>query len=296
MVDVPNDATWVVTGNNVELSGEIARRTIPIRLDPGVERPEQRTGFAHPELSRWVSEHRATLVSACLSLIQAWLDAGSPEGTATLGSYESWARMVGGVLGVLGVSGFLGGRERLYTDADRETADWCALCESWWSTYAGLPVTAKDVFGVAQARGLLLSVWGGRTNLAAQQRFGYALAGMRDRVFGRFRVRSAGRDGQTRNAAYRIELMEEGEKTPETPPDHVRTQAVQGGSGGGSGGVLRADTTKTPGDVGCVTKPPAESDQFDPKESRASGVSGVSGVSGACWPTDSDTDEEVIDL
>ena len=36
IVDVPNDATWVATGNNVELSDEIARRTIPIRLDPGV--------------------------------------------------------------------------------------------------------------------------------------------------------------------------------------------------------------------------------------------------------------------
>jgi hypothetical protein len=158
IVDVPNDATWVATGNNVELSDEIARRTIPIRLDPGVERPEQRTGFAHPELVLWVREQRAILVSACLSLIQAWLEARCPDGDATLGSYESWARILGGVLGV---SGFLTERERLYTEADRETADWCALCESWWSTYAGLRVTAKDVFEVAQAHGLLLNVWGG---------------------------------------------------------------------------------------------------------------------------------------
>ncbi|MDQ3831199.1 MAG: hypothetical protein M3361_18250 [Candidatus Tectomicrobia bacterium] len=299
MVDVPNDATWVATGNNVTLSDEIARRTIPIRLDPGVERPEHRTGFSHPELVKWAGEHRSTLVSACLSIVRAWLDAGRPEGQTTLGSYESWSRILGGILGVSGVSEFLDGLERLYSEADRETADWCALCESWWSTYASLPVTAKDVFEVAQARGLLLSVWGGRTTLAAQQRFGHALTSMRDRVFGRFRVCSAGRDSQTGNAAYRIEPRREGKKTPETPGtplDHVRTQTVQGGSGGGSAGVLRADTTKTPRGVGCLTKSPTGSDQYGAKESMGYGVSGVSGVSGACWPTDSDTDEEVIDL
>ena len=98
IVEVPNDATWVATGNNVELSDELARRTVPIRLDPGVERPEQRTGFAHPELLSWVRAHRATLVSACLSIIQAWIHAGCPDGNATPGSYESWARIMGGVL------------------------------------------------------------------------------------------------------------------------------------------------------------------------------------------------------
>ena len=71
IVEVPNDATWVATGNNVELSDEIARRTIPIRLDPGVERPENRTGFKHTPLLDWAKDHRATLVSACLSLIRA---------------------------------------------------------------------------------------------------------------------------------------------------------------------------------------------------------------------------------
>ena len=138
MVDVPNDATWVATGNNVTLSDELTRRTIPIRLDPGVERPEHRTGFSHPALVQWAGEHRSILVSACLSLVCSWLDAGCPEGQTTLGSYESWARVLGGILGVSGVSGFLAGRERLYSEADRETADWCALCERWWLAHASI--------------------------------------------------------------------------------------------------------------------------------------------------------------
>jgi hypothetical protein len=75
-----------------------AKRSLP--MPTGAKRPEQRTGFAHPERLPWVHAHRAILVSACLSLIRAWLEAQCPEGDATLGSYESWARIMGGVFWV----------------------------------------------------------------------------------------------------------------------------------------------------------------------------------------------------
>jgi hypothetical protein len=305
MVDVPNDATWVATGNNVELSDEIARRTIPIQLDPGVKRPEQRTRFAHPELLKWVSENRATLVSACLSLVRAWLDAGCQEGKTTLGSYESWARILGGVLGVSGVSGFLGGRERLYSEADREIADWRALCEAWWETYADYPVTAKDVFDLAKAHSLLLSIWGGRKDLAAQQRLGHALSGMRDRVFGGCKVRSAGRDSQTKNAAYRLEPIEAEKKTPETPekpPAQAQRLGAQGRKALHHDGWFEGDSTKTPVGGGC-SEPSGHNTPVDGGhmlliESISSGVAGVSGVVMAPRPQASEAhnQDEVIDL
>jgi hypothetical protein len=305
MVDVPNDATWVATGNNVELSDEIARRTIPIRLNPGVERPEDRTGFLHPELLQWSREHRSILVSACLSLIRAWVDAGCLEGTTTLGSYESWARVLGGVLGVSGVSGFLAGRERLYTEADRETADWRALCDRWWSTYAVHPVTAKDVFEVAKVHGLLLSMWGGRKDLAAQQRFGHALASKCDRMFGNFQVRSAGRDSQTGNAAYRLAPVRAGKRTPETP-ETPATLAQRFGAQGRNAlhpdGCFEGDPTKIPVVGGCSQpggqNTPGEGRQMSLTESISSGVSGVSGVCMSPRPQASNThtQDEVIDL
>jgi hypothetical protein len=300
MVDVPNDATWVATGNNVELSDEMARRTIPIRLDPGVERPEERADFNHPELLKWASEHRARLVSACLSLVRAWLDTGQPEGQTTLGSYESWARVMGGVLGVSGVPGFLSGRERLYTEADRETADWRALCEVWWSTYAIHSVTAKDVFEVAKVHGLLLSLWGGRKDLAAQQRFGHALASMCDRVFGSFRVRSAGRDSRTGNAAYRLESIRDGNKTPETPETlayYVQPSAVQGDSSADTAGALGDKANKPPGD-GRYFGPEvsASGSQNSIEESINYGVLGVSGVLEPSSRDAANTLEEVFEL
>ncbi len=82
MVDFPNRATWIVTGNNPRLSLEIARRCLRIRLDPKVDRPWERTGFRHPELREWILENRALLIWAALVLIQAWIAAGRPRGGA----------------------------------------------------------------------------------------------------------------------------------------------------------------------------------------------------------------------
>jgi hypothetical protein len=215
LVSVPNRAVWLATGNNVEISDEFARRIIPIRLDAGVERPEDRKHFRHPNLPEYVRAHRSELVSAGLSLIQLWIDAGMPTGKKTLGRFESWAGVIGGILEVAGVSGFLSGRERLYNDADSETKEWAALCAAWWKSYEARPITAGDLFEVAKAHDLLLDLWGGRSALGAKQRFGHALGTRRDRVFGDYKVVSAGRDSATRNAAYRLEWV--GIKTPETP-------------------------------------------------------------------------------
>ena len=49
-VTVPNRAVWMATGNNLDLSSEIARRTVWIRIDPRMDRPWERTGFRHPRL------------------------------------------------------------------------------------------------------------------------------------------------------------------------------------------------------------------------------------------------------
>ena len=124
MVTVPNQATWMATGNNVELSDEMVRRSISIRLDAGIERPEARTDFRHPNLPEWVRRHRSELVSACLSIINAWIQAGQPSGTRTLGRYESWSSVMGGLVEFSGIEGFLDDQELLYQQHDRTTQEW----------------------------------------------------------------------------------------------------------------------------------------------------------------------------
>ena len=121
MLDIPNNATWLATGNNVEVSDEVARRIALIRLDSGVERPEERIGFSHPDLLGWARNRRHRIVSAALSIVRQWLDAGAPRGRAVFGGFESWAAVMGGVLDMAGVDGFLGNRDYLYAVADLES-------------------------------------------------------------------------------------------------------------------------------------------------------------------------------
>jgi putative DNA primase/helicase len=103
MARLPIRCLWIATGNNPEFSNEMARRLVRIRLDANVERPWQRSGFRHPDLMTWVRANRARLVAACLTLCQAWIAAGRPRGTRTIGSYENWAQVIGGVLEVAGI-------------------------------------------------------------------------------------------------------------------------------------------------------------------------------------------------
>src|SRR5262249_41891167 len=113
----PNRALWMMTGNNLDMSREIARRTIVSKLLPVEERPHEprEADFKHP-LPRWAKQHRAELVHAALALVRAWWVAGRPSGEATLATFEAWSHVVGGILKVAGVGGFLG-NHREYFDA-----------------------------------------------------------------------------------------------------------------------------------------------------------------------------------
>jgi len=51
------EQAWVATGNNPASSGEVARRTVRIRLDARQDRPYLRGGSRHADLGAWALEH-----------------------------------------------------------------------------------------------------------------------------------------------------------------------------------------------------------------------------------------------
>lgn len=46
----PVRATWVATGNNLAVGGDLIRRVYRCRLDAEMSQPWRRSGFKHPEL------------------------------------------------------------------------------------------------------------------------------------------------------------------------------------------------------------------------------------------------------
>jgi hypothetical protein len=216
---LPVTCTWLATANNPGLSLEVARRTVSIRLDPAVEKPWLRNGFKHPKLRRWAKQNRGRLIWAALTLIQAWIATGMPPGKTSLGSYESWSEVMGGILEVAGIPGFLGNMGRVYSEADQEVLAWGEFCIVWWEEFQSQQVTTDLLLGLATRKLLLVDLWGERDNQGARVSFGKALSRMRDRIISGFRIRWAGEDTRNKVQTYRLERVSNNAPTPQSAGD-----------------------------------------------------------------------------
>jgi hypothetical protein len=94
-VRVPLEATWYVTGNNLQLLGDMARRTLSSRLESPEEKPEERTGFKYPALLEHAARERPRYLGAALTILRAFCEAGRPsQKLKPWGSFESWSELV----------------------------------------------------------------------------------------------------------------------------------------------------------------------------------------------------------
>jgi hypothetical protein len=227
MIDVPNQATWIATANNPDLPLEIARRAVRIRLDPRMDRPWRRDGFRHDPLRAWVAAHRGALVGAVLLLIQAWIAAGRPVAARRLGSFEAWSQVIGGILAVAGIAGFLDNLDELYELADADGREWRELVAAWHDRYGEKWVAVGELHDLAVARDLMGGVLGDGNERSRKTRLGRALIGMRGRVFGK-RVVALRWDGHAKRTEYRLGRPAPAQVDPITSPGPAVGSAVSG--------------------------------------------------------------------
>ena len=129
-VRLPMRVIWAVTGNNLVLKPDTARRVAHIRLESEDERPELREGFKYPELLSHVRQHRAELLGAALTIVRAWFTAGSPkQHIPSWGSYEGWSAVIRQTVVWIGLPDPAQTREEFRAVADRETAAFAELVE-----------------------------------------------------------------------------------------------------------------------------------------------------------------------
>jgi hypothetical protein len=183
----PVRCLWLATANNPSLSREMARRTVPIRLKPETPKPYLRTDFRHANLRDWVALNRSFLVWAMLAMVRKWISVGCPKGQERLGMFESYSQVIGGILQVLGIPGFLATREELSELADDDANELSPLIPKWRDRFDSSPV------GVAQLLSLCNEIpslqW---TDGNAHIRLGKLIRANRDRAFGEVTVASAG--------------------------------------------------------------------------------------------------------
>jgi hypothetical protein len=226
MVRVENTATWIATGNNLGVGGDLPRRCYLIRMDAQMARPWERSGFTHDPLKPWVRERRGDLVAAVLTLARAWFAAGKPAAQVRpLGSFEEWSQTIGSILAFAGVQGFLANLPQFYARADDDARQWEGFLHAWLRELADRVVTVAEI--VVQLRadtpesvlfrsalpddlGEVLEKDSSRA-AGFQKRLGKALA-KRDGVqYGELRLERAGEDAHTRTVLWRVVRIGGGE-------------------------------------------------------------------------------------
>ena len=223
-VRVPNVATWFLTGNNIQLGGDLPRRTVWCHLDAKLAKPWQRTEFKHPNLLEWAQANRKRLVTAVLTLVRAWFAAGKPEAKCrVLGSFEPWCRMIGGILQHAGIDGFLENFDQMYDEADTEAACWERLLE-WVHEFRettkdhdlGNPLPPFSVADLHDALKLaignkqvelpepLVHAMNHREVVSQTKSVSHCLRKFTGRRFGRFRIEKAGYDTHLKVSLWKL--------------------------------------------------------------------------------------------
>lgn len=163
MAELPVRTTWVMSGNNLRFAGDLPRRVYPVNIDPQMAKPWKRKQdeWLESDLGAWVLDHRGELVWSLLVLARSWWAAGRPDGgTPVIGGFESWSRVIGGILAHAGdyrlpedrfdkrLSGkaFLGNLDQLYEDSDVETRTWGPFYALWLRHLGPGHVRCGDVY------------------------------------------------------------------------------------------------------------------------------------------------------
>ncbi len=147
-IEYPQRACWYATGNSIVLGGDLPRRAYLIQMDAKMARPWERdtSKFRHPELNKWVEEHRGELLAALLTMARAWAIAGRASGcNQVIGGFEDWVFVVGGILKYAEVDGFLGNLSKLYEDLDSASDEWQSFFQAWYAEHGEHEMFASDI-------------------------------------------------------------------------------------------------------------------------------------------------------
>lgn len=143
MATVNTRTLFLSSGNNVGPIQDMTRRCITINLSPQCETPATRN-FKRPNLVRDVLHERSRYVSAALTIVRAWIEAGKPNTEAkSLASFGDWSEYCRQPLLWLGcadpaASVFVAMAE----DPDRETL--ARLLTAWQSVFGNKPTMVRE--------------------------------------------------------------------------------------------------------------------------------------------------------
>jgi hypothetical protein len=147
-VTVRCSTVTTATGNNLRLVGDLTRRALIARIDPKTERPELRQ-FDYDPLTD-ARENRGELVAAALTILRAYVVAGTPGRPPQLQGFVDWSDLVRGALMWLGLGDPAATQERLRENDPRLTA-LIRVATVWWKAFGTTATTVSEAVEKAEA-------------------------------------------------------------------------------------------------------------------------------------------------
>jgi len=185
---VPNRAVFSASGNNVNPAGDLARRSIIIRLDANTERLSQRR-FDIEDLESYLVRERPSLLVDALTIIRAYHRTAATDMTmpVPLPSFEQWSHFVREPLIWLGLPDPVDTQKGdASEDSENLAAAFSVLGVRFGSgKFSGVDI-AHAAGGISDANGQLTNILiaAGCREPNSPHKVGYWLRGNRDKVFG----------------------------------------------------------------------------------------------------------------
>lgn len=203
--EMPCNLTICATGNNLQFIGDMVRRVLICRIDPGCERPDARQ-FSR-NLNDWVPANRPRLLAAALTVLRAYIVAGKPKQPITpYGSFEEWSGLVRSSLVWMGEADPCLSRAALEED-DPVLASLHSVLPLWFGQIGDRVVTTNEVAGIASGDLLLalLEIAGQRRDpdKVDPKRLGRWLAKYKGRVSSGLKI-IRGEDSDKKIALWRV--------------------------------------------------------------------------------------------
>lgn len=193
VIKLPNRCLVTMTGNNVTPSSDLARRALVCRLDPNAESARNRDFKIH-NLGTHVREHRPQLYVDVLTIMRAYVLAGSPSQARPLESFEQWSRIVRDPLLWLGMADPV---ESQSTETDDEIAPLRAAFAAMAGAteQVGREFTASQLAVLAMGIGCAVGLGdalreAGCSEPTSAHKLGYWLRDRRGRIAGGWKLES----------------------------------------------------------------------------------------------------------
>ncbi len=141
MKQVLTNVLVMATGNNLEVIGDLGRRTLVCRIDTGAERPDQLEHSFVP--TEEALANRPRLVTAALTILRAYVVADKPNRMVPMGSFEAW-NLVREALVWLGEEDPAVTREHVMAEDPRKN-ELAELLELWADALGGRAITLSEL-------------------------------------------------------------------------------------------------------------------------------------------------------